>query len=666
MKSDANRRYGFYRMRAASAQGRLARYAYKVEQLLRSGRFWQLAQRTQESMRAMLSRLYRRLTDAQARAFRRIATGLLVAALLLVPSVRAAADSINWEWTRRDGVSNPINGVSLGSFEFRPYLSFADLDGDGDLDLAVGSMYDGDGRNGVLRYYRNDGDASSADFQLVGVDSPLAPAEQFAEYSYAMYPAFVDIDEDGDQDLVVGGYFYYSETWQAMQYFENTGEIDAPQFINKSLDGNPFPEAEFGETASPGPEFADMDGDGDLDVFFTSDYTGTQGIAYYKNTSTDETVSFVEEAGSGNPFYELSFYTYPRIGTADVDNDGDQDVAIGRYYGETEIGQILYYQNDGDDESPMLVQKTGADNPFDGLAADVSSPQPTFVDIDGDGDLDLFAAGSDQDYTPDPAETFAYYENTADPVATYSAQSVTNAGGQQALVQSNKFAGSVYIILDGESAGSVSELDAAVAAGKGAKADVTQAVTATEIDVAGAAAGTYYGYAVDGAGNVSAAGGAQITITGISYPAAAGDDSTQAWIESVTIGPDDFESGDDGGYAATLDSGLTAARGAQLTITLVPGFTDEHRYYVRRLAQQRFAVYIDANIDGDFDDPGEKLLSGGPTIEPIEAQITIPAGAVTGSTRLRVVMQYHELGEPASSGTIDFGEVEDYSITVTE
>ncbi len=84
-----------------------------------------------------------------------------------------------------------------------------------------------------------------------------------------------------------------------------------------------------------------------------------------------------------------------------------------------------------------------------------------------------------------------------------AAQTVDNGAGSTVNAQSNFGEGSLYIVLDGEPQSTVAELDAAVAAGKGATASVDAADTDITLSAEGLAAGLYYGYAVDAEGNLS-------------------------------------------------------------------------------------------------------------------------------------------------------------------
>ncbi len=89
-------------------------------------------------------------------------------------------------------------------------------------------------------------------------------------------------------------------------------------------------------------------------------------------------------------------------------------------------------------------------------------------------------------------------------------------------------------------------------------------------------------------------------------------------------------------------------------IELTPGFSwlsyDEH-----------WAVWIDFDQNGSFDDPGELVISQNSN-DPVIASITIPNNAFTGVTRMRVAMQRD--AAPTPCATFQLGEVEDYSLSI--
>src|SRR6476661_1999443 len=79
------------------------------------------------------------------------------------------------------------------------------------------------------------------------------------------------------------------------------------------------------------------------------------------------------------------------------------------------------------------------------------------------------------------------------------------------------------------------------------------------------------------------------------------------------------------------------------------------------------AVFIDYNFDGDFSDAGERVYNGRFNNDiPLTGSVTIPAGTATGTTRMRVTMQETPAvsGQPQPCGTYDWGETEDYLVTI--
>ena len=169
-------------------------------------------------------------------------------------------------------VQNPF-GINLGTTDYNIGSSIADLDGDGDLDLLVGSYY------GNLDYFENIGTSTAPQFAPKTTNPfGLIPLTD----SILGYPELMDIDRDGDLDLMVGG---YNETTYAglFEYFENIGTNTAPQFALKTT--NPF-----GLTSTYGYNFltsADLDNDGDLDVL-SCEYYGV--FQYFENTELNTNI----------------------------------------------------------------------------------------------------------------------------------------------------------------------------------------------------------------------------------------------------------------------------------------------------------------------------------------------------------------------------------------
>ncbi len=126
--------------------------------------------------------------------------------------------------------------------------------------------------------------------------------------------------------------------------------------------------------------FVDIDNDGDLDCF-----TGKSGgaIQYWKNTGTSTSPTFVEQTGGDNPFNGVNVGAKSDINCVDIDGDGDIDCFIGE-----SSATINYYKNTGNSSSPTFTLTTGGNNPLNITL--YSAVTTSFVDIDGDGDIDCF------------------------------------------------------------------------------------------------------------------------------------------------------------------------------------------------------------------------------------------------------------------------------------
>ena len=257
------------------------------------------------------------------------------------------------------GAANPFNGIDVGRFSAP---SFADLDGDGDLDMVVGGEFD------TLTVYDNN-DADIGFTQLIGATNPLSNIVVGAGGA----PSFVDLDGDGDLDLVVGvsdGTLHVYDNNDA-----NTG------FTELTGAANPFDGIDVGSDAAP--SFVDLDGDDDLDlVVGASDGT----LHLYDNNDAD--AGFTELTGAANPFDGIDVGSDAAPSFVDLDADGDLDLVVGMRNGEF----VTYDNNDANAGFTELFFSSS--NPFDGI--DLGSySAPSFVDLDGDGDLDLVSGERD-------------------------------------------------------------------------------------------------------------------------------------------------------------------------------------------------------------------------------------------------------------------------------
>ena len=299
-------------------------------------------------------------------------------------------------FAEQTGAANPFNGVDVG---LTSTPSFADLDGDGDLDAVVGEGY------GNLNYFENTGTAIAPAFTArTGAANPLN-AVNVGGYSA---PSFADLDGDGDLDAVVG------ELFGTLHYFENTGSASAPAFTALTGAANPFAGVDVGSISVP--SFADLDGDGDLDAVVGE---GDGNLNYFENTGTAITAAFTERTGAANPFDGVVVGARSTPSFADLDGDGDLDAVVGEVYG------ILYYfENTGTAIAPAFTERTGAANPFDGVDVGFNST-PSFADLDGDGGVDAVVGASDgtlhlfANTTPhQPAPDFAEQTSAANPFNT--------------------------------------------------------------------------------------------------------------------------------------------------------------------------------------------------------------------------------------------------------
>jgi len=343
--------------------------ARRVNQLVLSGEWIKLTASSRSKIIVKLNALYRQI----CMFFSQVELKKILAVAAIFIGLPLALQSQSFDLPAQ----NPFGLVPDSTYFASP--AFADIDNDGDFDLFTGN-YSHD--TSSVQFFENTGTANTPMFALPE-ENPFGITHPGI---YIAFPAFADIDQDGDLDLFLGG-LVEEEYGGGVHYYVNTGSATTPEFAAPQI--NPF-----GLTNTymfVMPEFADIDNDGDLDLFAAEGYGNMQ---FFENTGTATDPDFATPLQ--NPFGITQVYNFGSPAFADIDHDGDLDLFMGEYY-----GNMLYFQNTGTAEAPAFA--TVVTNPF-GLVPTYYYNFPAMADLDNDGDVDILAG--------EYYGMFQYFENT--------------------------------------------------------------------------------------------------------------------------------------------------------------------------------------------------------------------------------------------------------------
>lgn len=229
--------------------------------------------------------------------------------------------------TKDESFPNYNTPVNINLF---PYASYVDVNHDDKNDLVICSNNDGVGENASVHLYQNTGVVQ--DTFTYNTSSFLV--NQMLDFGRNAYPIFVDENQDGLTDLLIGnnGLNLDGEKLGRLTLLRNTGSTASPAF--EVIDEN-YLNFESSEETYLYPTIGDIDKDGDDDLL-----VGLKNgeILYYNNT-----------AGAGNPynfvlangnfeFIDVGNYAAPQL--FDLNKDGNLDLILGE-----QNGSLFYYEN---------------------------------------------------------------------------------------------------------------------------------------------------------------------------------------------------------------------------------------------------------------------------------------------------------------------------------
>ena len=207
-------------------------------------------------------------------------------------------------------------------------------------------------------------------------------------------PSFVDWNEDGLKDLIVGeGSGYYTPR---VRVYLNVGTHGSPQFSDYF-----YVQAHGSDLTVPGsgcmglfPRVVDWNDDGNKDLLIGR---SDGRIEIFQNSGTNENPlfyygSFVRvgppPCDCSKVDIDVGFRATPDI--VDWNNDGKNDLVVGAY-----DGKIHIFINEGTNADPDFWYETFAQENGSDLIVPTLRSSPVVIDLDGDGKKDILAGNTE-------------------------------------------------------------------------------------------------------------------------------------------------------------------------------------------------------------------------------------------------------------------------------
>ncbi|MCG8532685.1 MAG: VCBS repeat-containing protein, partial [Desulfovibrionales bacterium] len=290
----------------------------RLKDMLTSGLYHTLAQRTQKTLYNKFKKLYSRLNKLNLSLGLKL-SGVVVAFTLISNAVSAQTTPKIWI-ERPEGTNvftqtlNP-KGQSLAKF--------VDIDGDGDDDLFLG----GRNTNYNYKFYRNQG--VNSDTLFVFEDNSVDSLSVLPISTTSNIPPYFDFyDNDGDGDLDI--YATNPDTASGLVvYYKNVGTTTNPDFVLTTGTENKFASIDSVYSIA----FVNFDDDSDQDVVFMGSVV--HSADYYKNDGG----TFTRQIGTNDPFSALGLRG-TAIDFLDLNNDNLLDAIANDHFNLLTLEQV--------------------------------------------------------------------------------------------------------------------------------------------------------------------------------------------------------------------------------------------------------------------------------------------------------------------------------------
>ena len=309
-------------------------------------------------------------------------------------------ENILGDYIQNENIKNELGENIIIQSVMTP--TFADIDNDGDLDFFVGNVV------GTISFYEN-----------IGLEEGIPKYNFITNYWEEIYIvgssqlrhgasaiSFIDLDNDNDLDLAWGDYYQ-----QSLYIIYNIGDANNPEMDNVNVVAQYPSEDPIVSAGLNMPTFADIDQDGDDDLFVTVlsgayGYQLINNFYYYENNSNNDISEFEFVTSNFLQTFDKLSDVNPEF--FDYDSDNDMDLIIGTDFDPSNfpwVGKLLLFENIGYDENSEPIWSL-VDDEFlgDEMGNNLS---PSSVDIDYDGDLDLFIGNFNG--------TLQFFENIGSP-----------------------------------------------------------------------------------------------------------------------------------------------------------------------------------------------------------------------------------------------------------